>query len=99
VKVAHPSPSSRALAEALKNTTIAAALEGRVHRTELWRYAKGYVTPAADRAALLESEGRKLEVEIPANGWTPDAAQGAESAEQDEPSESPATGPTGGRAA
>lgn len=69
------SPSSRALAEAMEKTSIVAALEGRVHRTELWRYSTGRVTPAADRAALLESEGKKLGVEILANGWTPDAAE------------------------
>lgn len=68
-----PSDSSRALLELLKidrasEWLSAAAVEvgQKLHRTELWRYSTGRVTPHADRAALIEdlTDGRVL-----ANGW------------------------------
>lgn len=73
-----PSDSSRALLEVLKIDrasdwlSAAAAERGeKLHRTELWRYSTGRVTPHADRAALIEelTEGRVL-----ANGWMPGPA-------------------------
>lgn len=52
-------------------------LEARgIHRTEVYRYAAGTVTPAADRAAVIEAattdEATRV-IGVPANGWGPDA--------------------------
>lgn len=70
------SDSSRALLQVLEADGAAAKLEEaakqlgqKLHRTEIWRYSTGRVTPAADRAALLEDITGGA---VKANGWVPD---------------------------
>ena len=46
-----------------------------IHRTELWRYATGRVTPSAERASLMHhlTGGR-----IAAHGWEPEGTRRVE---------------------
>jgi hypothetical protein len=46
-----------------------------IHRTEVYRYAAGTVTPSADRAAVIEQETQRR---VLANGWMPDGRGAAE---------------------
>jgi len=58
-----PSPLSvaaSALVGVLKDKALTAKLEGRIHRTMLWKWSTGRAVPDLERAVLLEelTEGR-----------------------------------------